>query len=161
MMAKNFLIFLSAVLAIGCPIHQDTSWSDIKPWDGIQNADQGTKDVNTNSELLLLHNKQRELRGRTRLEIDVYLEKYAQKHAEWMASKHNLQHSDISVLMGKYHNAGENIAWNQENEAEVVDAWMKSPGHRDNIMNRQFSKVGFGVAPAKDGSLFWCTVFGD
>lgn len=161
MMARNLLIFLSVILAIGCPTNQDTSWSDIKPWDGVPNANQGEPEATTSSKLLSLHNKQRELRGRTSLTIDNYLEKYAQKHAEWMASKHNLQHSDISVLMGKYHAAGENIAWNQEDELEVVNAWMKSPGHRENIMNRQFSKVGFGVAQAGDGSLFWCTVFGD
>jgi uncharacterized protein YkwD len=161
MMAKISLIFLSAMLAAGCPSHQDTSWKDIKPWDeSAPGHDDAAKD-GTSSKLLSLHNKQRELRGRTGLAIDSYLEKYAQKHAEWMANKHNLQHSDISVLMGRYHTAGENIAWNQEDELEVVNAWMKSPGHRDNIMNRQFSKVGFGVAQAGDGSLFWCTVFGD
>ena len=78
-----------------------------------------------------------------------------------MARKNNLTHSDISVLMGKYHTAGENIAWNQEDEEEVTNSWMNSSGHRANILNRSFSKVGFGVAPAKDGSLYWCTVFGD
>lgn len=62
--------------------------------------------------------------------------------------------------MSKYSTAGENIAWNQRTEKEVVRDWMDSSGHRANIMNRNFTKVGFGVARAKNGSLYWCTVFG-
>ena len=111
--------------------------------------------------VVLLHNKQRCLKNFDQFEIDEKLMAQAQKHAEWMAGRNNLKHSDISVLMGKYHTAGENIAWNQQDEEEVTKDWMNSSGHRANILNRSYTKVGFGVASAKDGSLYWCTVFGD
>lgn len=114
-----------------------------------------------NDKLLRLHNTQRELKGRVGLSVDASLNEYADRHARWMASKNNLKHSDIGVLMGKWHTAGENIAWNQQDEEEVVDAWMHSSGHRANILNRSFSKVGFGMALARDGSPYWCTVFAD
>jgi uncharacterized protein YkwD len=110
--------------------------------------------------LLTLHNQQREMKGRPGLELDQYLCQYAQAHAEWMASHNNLKHSDISRLMGRYSTAGENIAWNQRNEEEVVKDWMNSPGHRANILNRSFTKVGFGVAYNKNGEPYWCTCFG-
>lgn len=110
--------------------------------------------------LLKLHNEQRELKGRPGLELDQYLCDYAQNHAQWMADRSNLKHSNISVLMGKYSTAGENIAWNQRTEKDVVNDWMNSSGHRANILNRSFTKVGFGVAYNSRGEPYWCTVFG-
>jgi uncharacterized protein YkwD len=111
--------------------------------------------------LLRLHNEQRELKGRPGFQLDPYLCEYAQNHAEWMAKHNNLKHSDISVLMGKYSTAGENIAWNQRSEQEVVTGWMNSSGHRANILNRSFNRVGFGVSYNSKGEPYWCTVFGD
>ena len=77
-----------------------------------------------------------------------------------MAQKNTLRHSSINVLMGKYFFVGENIAWNQKTELEVVDAWMHSSGHRANIMNRSYTKIGFGMSLNEKGELYWCTVFG-
>lgn len=159
------LYFFFALFLCGCPKATNDNLNDIKqnPIEEkhSQNIDYKNEYSESNLKLLKLHNKQREYKGRVGLDLDKTLINYAQKHAEWMARKNNLTHSDISVLMGKYHTAGENIAWNQEDEEEVTNSWMNSSGHRANILNRSFSKVGFGVAPAKDGSLYWCTVFGD
>jgi len=113
-----------------------------------------------NEKLLQLHNTQRNLKGRPNLELDPYLCEYAQKHADWMASANRLKHSNISNLMDKYYTAGENIAWNQQNEEEVVDGWMHSSGHRANILNRGFTKVGFALQYNKSGEPYWCTCFG-
>lgn len=110
--------------------------------------------------LLRLHNEQRELKGRSGFILDPYLNEYAQRHAEWMAKYSDLEHSDIGRLMGKYNTAGENIAWNQSDETQVVVAWMNSSGHRANILNRNFIYIGFGVAYNKNGEPFWCTCFG-
>ena len=155
--------FVIAFILCGCP-KATNEWSNLSQKEQpitIEKPKEEQQQNDVNSKLLKLHNIQRELKGRTGLSLDEYLIKYAQSHAEWMAKRNNLKHSDISVLMGKYHTAGENIAWNQENEEEVTTAWMNSSGHRANILNRSFTKVGFGVAEAKDGSLYWCTVFGD
>jgi len=155
----NFSIkFIFIFFIFGCHSNDNNKWNDLKK---NEPQPEEKKEESFSDKLLVLHNRQRELRGRVGLSINNDLMLYAQKHAKWMAYRNLLKHSDISVLMGKFHTAGENIAWNQENEYEVVDAWMKSNGHRENIINRQFSKVGFGLLPANDGSLYWCTVFGD
>jgi uncharacterized protein YkwD len=42
---------------------------------------------------------------------------------------------------------GENIAWGEGNlgsPAAIVQAWMDSPGHRANILNRSFEDLGIG-----------------
>lgn len=114
-----------------------------------------------NQVLLELHNKERESRGLKTYTLDPYLCEYAQKHAEWMAKRNSMKHSNISPLVGKYRTAGENIAWNQKDEAEVVDAWMHSRPHKANILNKNFSKIGFGMARNSRGQPYWCTNFGD
>lgn len=42
----------------------------------------------------------------------------------------------------RYTYAGENIAKGQRNPQEVMNAWMNSPGHRQNIMSPNFTKIG-------------------
>lgn len=46
----------------------------------------------------------------------------------------------------RYKYAGENLAVNFADSKEVTDAWMASPGHRANILNRQFQEIGIGMA---------------
>ena len=44
--------------------------------------------------------------------------------------------------------AGENIAWGTGHLATpraIVRAWMNSPGHRANILNRRFRQIGVGI----------------
>jgi uncharacterized protein YkwD len=127
-----------------------------QPYDSIYH---NTKDSKSVQMLLHLHNEQREKKGLSDFVLDPYLCQYAQKHAEWMADKNILKHSNINNLMDRYYTAGENIAWNQKTEVEVLDSWMHSSGHRANIMNRNFTKIGFGIAPTKKGELYWCTCF--
>lgn len=45
----------------------------------------------------------------------------------------------------RYAIAGENLAKNFSNSEDVVDAWMASPTHRDNVMKPNYRDVGFAV----------------
>jgi uncharacterized protein YkwD len=115
----------------------------------------------TNSILLKLHNEQRELKGRLGLKLDKGLIEYAENYAGVMANRNRMVHSDISVLTNRYSFVGENIAWNQKDEYEVTKAWMNSKGHRENILNRNFTLVGFGVKYNRNNEPYWCTNFGN
>jgi len=57
--------------------------------------------------------------------------------------------------------AGENIGMGQTTPAEVVRAWMDSPGHRENILKEEFSHIGIGVAMDNNGKLYWAQNFTD
>ena len=65
-----------------------------------------------------------------------------------------LDESNVSYMA-----AGENIAMGQRSPAEVVRAWMDSPGHRENIMNSDFTYLGAGVAMDSNGRLYWSQFF--
>lgn len=45
-----------------------------------------------------------------------------------------------------YAHAGENLAVHFTDSSTVVDAWLKSPTHRDNIMNAKYTEIGIGTA---------------
>jgi uncharacterized protein YkwD len=113
--------------------------------------------------LLELHNKERFRWGCKPLEIDQGLCEYAQKHAEKMANDNRLVHSSMSELQKAIDSSsvGENIAWGQETEADVVSAWMWSPGHRWNILGSDYGRAGFGMKKDDEGRIYWCVVFSD
>jgi uncharacterized YkwD family protein len=58
-----------------------------------------------------------------------------------------------------YRAAGENIAMGQSTPQDVVDAWMKSPGHRANILSTQFTEIGVGYAYGGTGRHYWTQMF--
>lgn len=55
----------------------------------------------------------------------------------------------------KFYILGENIAKGNFNEEQVVDAWLKSPGHCKNIMNPKFEEMGISKL-----GLYWTQVLG-
>lgn len=59
----------------------------------------------------------------------------------------------------EYHICGENIAWGQRMPEEVVNAWMNSPGHRANIMNPRFTKIGVGNLKNNSNTQYWTQLF--
>lgn len=59
-----------------------------------------------------------------------------------------------------YRNAGENVAWHFANARQVFDAWMKSPGHRANILSPKVVEMGMYVCAGQDGFLYWTQTFG-
>jgi uncharacterized YkwD family protein len=55
-----------------------------------------------------------------------------------------------------YRTAGENIAQGQRTPQEVVNAWMNSAGHRQNILSTNFTHIGVGYE--KSGN-HWTQMF--
>jgi len=55
--------------------------------------------------------------------------------------------------------AGENIAMGQQSPSQVMNAWMNSPGHRNNILSPSFTQIGVGLAKDKKGRMYWTQMF--
>lgn len=58
-----------------------------------------------------------------------------------------------------YLSAGENIAYGQKTPEQVVEGWMNSPGHRANIMNTGFTRIGVGYYQSAAGVNYWTQLF--
>jgi len=51
----------------------------------------------------------------------------------------------LQTIGYKYTTTGENIAYNTYDAVELFNQWWNSPGHRANMMNSSYTKVGIGV----------------
>lgn len=62
----------------------------------------------------------------------------------------------------RYSKAAENIAAGYATAASVVAGWMKSPGHRANILDCSLTETGVGVATrsGSDYGTYWTQDFG-
>ena len=114
--------------------------------------------------LIDLHNQQRTNRWLWKSEPLVKNEnlmRYAQKWSNYMAKNENLVHSNMKDLMKMgFVSVAENIAYGQTSPESVMKSWMRSIGHRNNIMNKSLTDIGCGMSISSGGKLFWCVCFG-
>jgi uncharacterized protein YkwD len=102
------------------------------------------------------------------LTADPKLTEAARGHAANMAKQDKLDHTldghgvDARAKAAGYtfSRLGENIAWNQRTPKEAVAGWMQSPGHKENLLNDQFTQIGVAVAKNVKGERYWVQVFG-
>jgi uncharacterized protein YkwD len=96
-------------------------------------------------------NQERVRRGLRPLALDFGLLASARKHTAWMTRRRSLQHTNQPVA--------ENIAMGQNSSDEVVRDWMSSPGHRANILNASYSRIGVAAYTSTGGTVYWCQQF--
>jgi len=58
---------------------------------------------------------------------------------------------------------GENIAYGPKSLEEVVQGWLDSPGHCENIMDPRFAEMGIAYVAGRSGrhGLYWVQVFAE
>lgn len=96
----------------------------------------------------------------------------ARRHSCNMGSRRFFSHEDpvegdLKRRMDKarlldWRSCGENILMESFRPAagrSAVEGWMKSPGHRKNILNPGFSHTGIGVAVGQDNLLYFTQNF--
>jgi uncharacterized protein YkwD len=114
-------------------------------------------DIST-QELLRFTNIKREENGLAPLKENTQLEEAASKKADDMFQKdywaHNAPDGTTPWVFIKnagyeYVYAGENLARGFINSEDVVNAWMASPAHRENMLSANFNEVGFSVKSGK------------
>ncbi|HIK44888.1 MAG TPA: CAP domain-containing protein [Leptolyngbyaceae cyanobacterium M65_K2018_010] len=117
--------------------------------------------------LLNLVNVERQRAGLAPLVLSPQLTTAAQRHAQDMANTRRLSHtgSDGSTLRSRidatgyrWTSIGENVAMGQSTPEAVMASWMASPGHRQNILNPNFTQLGLGYALG-GGRPYWVQVF--
>ncbi|CAM2791046.1 CAP domain-containing protein [Paenibacillus sediminis] len=103
------------------------------------------------AQVVTLVNKERSKQGLKPLTVDTKLAGMAYDKAVDMYKNNYFDHNsptygspfDMMKKYGiKFSYAGENIAKGQQSPQQVMDAWMNSAGHRANILNSNFTKIG-------------------
>jgi uncharacterized YkwD family protein len=114
-------------------------------------------------QVINLVNQERAKNGLSALSQDSALMNVAKLKSEDMKNNNYFSHTsptygspfDMLKSFGiSYKTAGENIAKGQKTAEAVVSAWMNSEGHRKNILNSAFTKIGVSYV---DG--YWTQIF--
>lgn len=104
-------------------------------------------------QVVALVNQERAKAGLKPLAVDKSLAAMALDKAKDMYSNHYFDHTSPTygspfTMMKSYGisftYAGENIAMGQKTPQEVMNAWMNSPGHKQNILSPNYTKIGVG-----------------
>lgn len=117
-------------------------------------------------QVVKLVNEERAKRGLSPLTIETNIEAAAlvrAKETEVSFSHTRPNGSSFSSALKEqgvsYQGAGENIAWGQKSPEAVMQAWMNSDGHRANILNAKFTKIGVGYYQNGQGTNYWTQLF--
>lgn len=122
----------------------------------------------TIDEIVALINKERVAQGKSKVVADTTLCEVAQLRAYDLTEvfSHTRPNGDncfelLAEYDYEYSAVGENIAAGQKCEAEVMTDWLNSPGHRRNIMNKKYTKVGIGLVKDEDSKYgyYWVQIF--
>jgi uncharacterized protein YkwD len=153
------VVALCAVLALPAPSHAKR-----KRGPACANAHVAPAAANlelVRAAVLCLHNRERAARGLPKLAGHADLRTAAERHSTHMVEARFFSHdapngADMADRIlgtgygrGQGWSLGENIAWGTgglATAAAIHRAWMRSPGHKANILRRQFREIGIGIA---------------
>ncbi|SET25729.1 CAP domain-containing protein [[Clostridium] polysaccharolyticum] len=147
-----------------------TESSQVKYYGSSSNAAEakyGTTQSNGSyqQQVIDLVNKERRAAGLSTVTTTSKLESAAYKRAEEIVEVFDHTRPDgtsFYSVLGEYQilytACGENIAWGQRTPAEVMEGWMNSPGHRQNILSSKYGKVGIGYYTVNNRA-YWVQIF--
>lgn len=147
--------------------------------DYVVDWDDGTKTVFISSEdkqedvdfvkrVLELVNEERAKEGAKPLALDNNLCAVAAMHSEDMVARNFFSHENpdgaspfdrMKAYGIRFMAAAENIAAGQTTPEQVMDSWMNSSGHRKNILNNAYGKIGIGIAMGGGYGIYWTQCF--
>jgi uncharacterized protein YkwD len=151
---------LLACMAVGLPAASASAAVPCANTDAVPTMSNGPT---VRDATLCLINVQRTGRGLQALRADGQLAKAAQRYSGEMVAHGFFAHVgfDGSTLSTRVKGAtkylkrtaswslGENLYWGSgplATPGQSVDAWMHSPGHRRNMLNKNFRDIGIGIA---------------
>ena len=104
----------------------------------------------------------REDNGKSHLRSDEFLYDLAEIRNTANEAIDTINHAGISIIIAQAHTyelyISENLAFNYTNPESVVNAWIASEGHRDNMLGN-WSHTGLAVSRDDEGFIYYCQVF--
>lgn len=139
----------------------------------VPDTDNGGNSGNTQlsgyeQQVVDLVNKERAAAGLPALTVNRKLSQVAETKAADMRDKNYFSHTsptygspfDMMKQFGiTYKSAGENIAKGQKTPQSVMNGWMNSQGHRENILSSNYTEIGVGYVTDNSGNTYWVQMF--
>lgn len=157
-----FLIMITALLIFSVPARAEESNETAAEIDL-----EGTRYYDEAFNVLDIVNKNRTAEGRQNLVMDKALMECAMQRAAELAVYYSHTRPDgtdcFTIVKENgisYSALGENIAAGYVSAEDVMNGWMNSDGHRSNILNGNFKRIGIGVF-VHEGIAYWVQLFAD
>ena len=137
----------------------------IYPGQVIMIPEANSKVQNYENEVIRLVNEIRAQNGLSPLKADWQLSRVARFKSQDMKDKKYFSHqsptygSPFEMIKNfgiSFKAAGENIAYGYKTPQAVVNSWMNSSGHRANILNSTYNKIGVGYV---ESGNYWTQMF--
>ena len=123
-------------------------------------------------EIFDLINEERRKKGLTQLSWDASLSQLAREYSAKMARENFFSHYDSkgeavddranAMRIKNWSKIGENLFYCEGYDnpnLTAVRGWMKSPTHRDNILDPDYNVSGIGIAKSASGRIYVTQVF--
>jgi uncharacterized protein YkwD len=166
--ATGAVLIAGATLAVGASTATAALATTTGPQARQTNVLDAGPDTRVQQDVLSIVNEQRRFRGCPELWLDDRLMDAARTHAAEMANHVYFDHESLAgETAGErveetgydWWSYAENIARGQDSPDEVVQDWMDSPPHRDNILNCSLREVGVGLAFDTANTPYWVQDF--
>lgn len=99
---------------------------------------------------------------KNRLVSDSYLYNLAEIRNDANKLLDTISHDDIGIIIAKAHEyeliISENLGFNYTKPETVMNAWLNSEGHRNNILGN-WSHTGLAVSRDEEGFIYYCQIF--
>ena len=156
-----------AALAMAAPAHAVSTGTAVSACPSAASTPSSGSVEQAERTTLCLVNLERTSRGLRRLRDNGRLERAATRHSRDMVRRDFFSHTSLggasmvdrikdTGYLGRAngYSLGENIAWGTGSlgsPLKIVQGWMRSPGHRQNMLNPRFEELGVGIAPGAPG----------
>lgn len=124
------------------------------------------------AEIFAMINQERRRKGLEELIWDEALSRLAREYSQKMARENFFSHYDRDgeavdgrarkMRIRNWNKIGENLFFSEgygDPNSLAVRGWMKSPSHRENILDREFNVSGIGIAITRDGRIYVTQIF--
>jgi len=121
-------------------------------------------EISVADEILRLVNAHRQTQNLSVLQKNETAQKLAIDHSRYMISLGDINHDNFDLkfkTLKEQENArgmGENVAFGQQSAKDVMNSWLNSSGHRDNIEGN-YTHIGIGAVKDENGRFYYTQVF--
>ncbi len=123
-------------------------------------------DIPSSEQILIYVNKFRAQNGKPALTLNKDMDETAGIHSQAMAKgtvpfghdNFELRFKYVAAKLGRIDEFAENVAMGMMNAEQVVNAWIHSPQHRENMLG-PYNLTGIAAVQASNGQIYFTEIF--
>ena len=164
---KLFKLFTIGCLLVFFTACSSDDSEDVVAVDQIEDVDESIdtlEDTTIEIEIMALINAYRISKGLTALSNNDLVKEQAFNHTIYMIANADISHDNFDVRRDYLQNnagassVGENVAYSYNTAESVVNGWLNSDGHRENIEGN-FTHFGISAEQNTEGTWYYTNIF--